>query len=255
MRRPRLRRSLPLVAALLLLLAAAQAEPEPQLSDERVVFQTAWGDVEWALLPSVAPVTAQHIFALAAQGAYQGNHIFRVDKGFVAQVAAVVGGRTAALNPEQKAKADRTVPLEVRADVKHVEGVLSMGRYDDPNSGTSSFSFLLGAAPHLDGQYTIFGRVTQGLDVLHKLEGLETRREGIFVMPKERVTILATYWYLKSRPFVLGGFAKEANPGGTTGLGSSYCDHLQDELDKLRKELEWTKEELHRVRHKCLPGT
>ena len=49
------------------------------------------------------------------------------------------------------------MPLEVRADVKHTLGVLSMGRFDDPNSGTSSFSILLGDAPHLDMQYTIFG--------------------------------------------------------------------------------------------------
>eukprot|EP00955_Chlamydomonas_euryale_P074235 361979-Chlamydomonas_euryale.AAC.2 len=51
----------------------------------------------------------------------------------------------------------RPVPhAQVVPDVKHVEGVLSMGRYDDPNSGTSSFSILLGAAPHLDMAYTIF---------------------------------------------------------------------------------------------------
>lgn len=56
-----------------------------------------------------------------------------------------------------QAEADKTVPLEVRSDVKHVTGVVSMGRYDDKNSGTSSFSMLLGNAPHLDMQYTIFG--------------------------------------------------------------------------------------------------
>jgi len=50
------------------------------------------------------------------------------------------------------------VPLEVQPGVKHTEGVLSMGRFDDPNSGKSSFSILLGAAPHLDNQYTIFGK-------------------------------------------------------------------------------------------------
>lgn len=52
----------------------------------------------------------------------------------------------------------KKVPLEVRPDTKHHLGVLSMGRYEDPNSGTSSFSILLGDAPHLDMQYTIFGR-------------------------------------------------------------------------------------------------
>lgn len=52
----------------------------------------------------------------------------------------------------------KTVPLEVLPEVKHDKrGILSMGRHDDPNSGGSSFSILLGPAPHLDMQYTIFG--------------------------------------------------------------------------------------------------
>ena len=56
-----------------------------------------------------------------------------------------------------QAEASKTVPLEVREGVIHTKGVVSMGRYDDPNSGTSSFSVLLGNAPHLDMTYTIFG--------------------------------------------------------------------------------------------------
>eukprot|EP00879_Flechtneria_rotunda_P022750 GHRR01024027.1.p1 GENE.GHRR01024027.1~~GHRR01024027.1.p1 ORF type:complete len:157 (+),score=25.08 GHRR01024027.1:181-651(+) len=130
---------------------------DPALSDERVVFQTNWGDVEFGFYPDVAPVTVQHIFQLITLGGYTGNHIFRVDKGFVAQVADVNGGRTYPLDSKQQAEANKKVPLEVKEGVKHVEGVLSMGRYDDPNSGTSSFSFLLGSAPHLDMKYTIFG--------------------------------------------------------------------------------------------------
>ena len=57
----------------------------------------------------------------------------------------------------QQREAEITVPLEVSADVKHAEGILSMGRRQDPNSGGSSFSILYGPAPHLDMQYTIFG--------------------------------------------------------------------------------------------------
>ena len=52
----------------------------------------------------------------------------------------------------------KTVPLEVQRNVKHDKrGILSMGRLDDPNSGGSSFSILLGPAPHLDMNYAIFG--------------------------------------------------------------------------------------------------
>ena len=57
-----------------------------------------------------------------------------------------------------QAEATVTVPLEVSKSVKHDKrGLLSMARYDDPNSGTSSFSVTLGPAPHLDMLYTIFG--------------------------------------------------------------------------------------------------
>jgi cyclophilin family peptidyl-prolyl cis-trans isomerase len=105
----------------------------------------------------VAPITSAHIIALMRSGCYNSNHFFRVDKGFVAQTGDVIYSRLAPLSPEQQAEAEKTVPLEVVAGVKHAPGVLSMGRTSDPNSGTSSFSVLLGAAPHLDMQYTIFG--------------------------------------------------------------------------------------------------
>ncbi|KAJ9525071.1 hypothetical protein QJQ45_017369 [Haematococcus lacustris] len=181
--------SLCLIAA-----GAANEEVHPKLSEERVVFQLDAGDIEFAFLPEVAPVTAAHIFRLVQLGLYTTNQIFRVDKGFVAQTSDVASGRTLPLNDQQKEHAAKKVPLEVVQGVKHHAGVLSMGRYDDPNSGTSSFSMLLGDAPHLDMQYTIFGQVTRGMEVLHKLEELPTKREGIFVMPLNRIEIKSSYW-------------------------------------------------------------
>ncbi|KAE8729985.1 Peptidyl-prolyl cis-trans isomerase CYP23 [Hibiscus syriacus] len=120
--------------------------------------------------------------------------VFQVDKGFVAQVADVAGGRSAPMNEEQRREAEKTIVGEF-SDVKHVRGILSMGRYSDPDSAQSSFSILLGDAPHLDGQYAIFGKVTKGDDTLRKLEELPTRREGICVMPMERITIHSSYYY------------------------------------------------------------
>jgi hypothetical protein len=55
------------------------------------------------------------------------------------------------------------------------------------------------------------------MDVLHKLEGLETRKEGIFIMPKERVTIHSTYWYLKSKDILVGKLEADAGKGAATG--------------------------------------
>ncbi|KAB2041358.1 hypothetical protein ES319_D02G142800v1 [Gossypium barbadense] len=167
---------------------------EPQLSSPRVVFQTNYGDIEFGFYPSVAPKTVDHIFKLVRLGCYNTNHFFRVDRGFVAQVADVASGRSAPMNEEQIKEAEKTIVGEF-SDVKHVRGILSMGRYSDPDSAQSSFSILLGDAPHLDGQYAIFGKVTKGDETLRKLEELPTHREGIFVMPVERITILSSYYY------------------------------------------------------------
>jgi hypothetical protein len=68
-----------------------------------------------------------------------------------------------------------------------------MARWDDPDSATSSFSIMLGAASHLDGKYSVFGELVDGEETLRKIEAVETKREGIFVMPIERVEIEATY--------------------------------------------------------------
>ncbi|KAM0936160.1 putative peptidylprolyl isomerase [Dioscorea sansibarensis] len=167
---------------------------DPELGSARVVFQTRYGDIEFGFYPHVAPKTVEHIFKLVRLGCYNTNHFFRVDKGFVAQVADVVGGRTAPMNEEQRMEAEKTIVGEF-SKVKHVRGILSMGRYADPDSAASSFSILLGDAPHLDGEYAIFGKVTKGDETLKKLEELPTRQEGIFVMPIERITIESTYFY------------------------------------------------------------
>ncbi|XP_057530655.1 peptidyl-prolyl cis-trans isomerase CYP23 isoform X2 [Amaranthus tricolor] len=201
---------------------------EPQLGSTRVVFQTNYGDVEFGFYPSVAPKTVEHIYKLVRLGCYNTNHFFRVDKGFVAQVADVVGGRTAPMNDEQREEAKKTVVGEF-SKVKHVRGILSMGRYDDPNSAASSFSILLGDAPHLDEQYAIFGKVTKGDETLTKLEELPTRKEGIFVMPVKRITILSSYYY-------------EVN--------SKTCEA---ERSILKRRLASASVEIERWRMKCFP--
>jgi len=201
-----------------------------ELGDERVIMDVAgYGTITLGFYPNAAPVTVKHILQLFRLGCYDTNHIFRVDRGFVAQVGApprraaprgapfaracahhwaTRGARPTAipwraqvqsiyqgavikeLSPECVAEAAKTVPGEF-TPVRHVKGILSMGRMADPDSGGSSFSMLLGKAPHLDQQYTVFGRVLDGIGVLEALEHVETKREGIFVMPKERIEIVS----------------------------------------------------------------
>jgi cyclophilin family peptidyl-prolyl cis-trans isomerase len=85
--------------------------------------------------------------------------------------------------------ADRWVrPLkgEFRADIKHVRGIVSMARGDDPDSATTSFFLMLGAAPSLDGQYSAFGRVVAGMEVLDAFEKEEVDGET----PKRRLELI-----------------------------------------------------------------
>uniref|UniRef100_A0A7S2VW87 Peptidyl-prolyl cis-trans isomerase n=1 Tax=Chlamydomonas chlamydogama TaxID=225041 RepID=A0A7S2VW87_9CHLO len=234
---------LSLAVAVLLGLGLAQADVVPKISEERVVFQLTYGDIEFAFFPEVAPKTSAHIFELVTLGLYTTNHIFRVDKGFVAQTADVVSGRTLPLNDQQKEHAGKNVPLEVMKGVNHHEGSVSMARGGDPNSGASSFFVTYGDAPHLDQQYGIFGKVLKGMDILHKLEGLPTKREGIFVMPLERITIVNSYWYRAHGPL-------HVTFEGSTG-GSGDC---ASELEELKMRFDSQAEELQRVRKKCLPA-
>lgn len=114
--------------------------------------------------------------------------------------------------------------------MKHVRGILSMGRYDDPNSATSSFSILLGPAPHLDHTYAVFGTMVSGDEVLRAMEEVETKREGIFVMPKERIAILSSYVY----SVAADGSGAGASPAGNDAAALEDC---QARLKGLQVEL------------------
>ncbi|KAM7269767.1 hypothetical protein ACFE04_025264 [Oxalis oulophora] len=225
-------------------------EEDPQLSSARVVFQTNYGDIEFGFYPSVAPITVDHIFKLVRLGCYNTNHFFRVDKGFVAQVADVVNGRSAPWNDYQSREARKTIVGEF-SDVKHVRGILSMGRHADPNSGGSSFSILLGNAPHLDRQYAIFGKVTKGDETLQKLEQLPTRREGIFVMGHlhGNSSRLAWFW-----PYFLSSYVLSPLPMFLDGLLlDSEMESCEKERPILRRRLAASFVEIERQRMKCFP--
>ena len=122
-----------------------------RLGPERVTLHIdGYGDITIGFFHNAAPVTAAHISQLFKLGCYETNHVFRVDPGFVAQIQSVYqGATTKQLSTACVEMGGKTVPGEFSA-IPHTRGILSMGRHDDPDSGGSSFSFLLGPAPHLD---------------------------------------------------------------------------------------------------------
>jgi peptidyl-prolyl cis-trans isomerase B (cyclophilin B) len=121
---------------------------------------------------------------LVQTGWYNGTGFHRVVKDFVIQ-----GGMENTRAGGGGHPADRWVhPLkgEFRNDVKHERGILSMARTDDPDSATTSFFIMLGAAPNLDAHYSAFGRVVEGMDVLEAFEKEPVDGET----PKRRLEVI-----------------------------------------------------------------
>jgi cyclophilin family peptidyl-prolyl cis-trans isomerase len=156
----------PALAALLLAPGGAAADG-PRKAPERVVFNTPAGDLVFTLYPDVAPRHVEHFLRLTAEGVYDSTHFGRLERGFVLQLFTAEDRRVP-LTERQRALL-KPVGAEFSA-LPHRRGVLSMAHTDDdPDSGCSSFSILLGPAPHLDGKYTIFGEVEKGMDVVDEL--------------------------------------------------------------------------------------
>ncbi len=148
--------------------------PEPfldasveDMARRRVVLETSLGPITIEVLPDRAPNHVRQFLRLAAGGVYDGTAFHRVVKGFVIQ-----GGHmpTRREPPSERQEGYiRTLQPEF-SQTTHVRGTVSMARGEDPASATSSFFIVLGPAPALDGRYSVFGRVVEGLDVVDKIE-------------------------------------------------------------------------------------
>lgn len=145
-----------------------------------VTMKTTLGTLKIKLEPDWAPNHVRNFLMLVQTGWYNGTAFHRVIRGFVAQ-----GGMGDTRDTGPTHPADRWVhdlKAEFRPDLKHERGIVSMARSDEPDSANTSFFLMLGAAPHLDGKYTIFGRVVEGLEVLdafekEELEGEKPKRD------------------------------------------------------------------------------
>jgi cyclophilin family peptidyl-prolyl cis-trans isomerase len=162
-----MRSSLLSLLAVLVLVGAAPADPEPRLARERIVLSTEAGDIVLALYPDVAPRHVEQLLRLVRLGVYDTTHFYRVEPTFLVQLSTAYD-RSEELTAEQRATIHR-LPAELNGP-KHRRGVLSMAREDnDPNSAETSFSILLADAPHLDGKYTVFGHVESGMSVVEQI--------------------------------------------------------------------------------------
>jgi peptidyl-prolyl cis-trans isomerase B (cyclophilin B) len=148
-------------------------EPEPfskettaELAQYRAVLETSLGAITIEFFADKAPEHVRNFLRLAQGGVFDGTAFHRVVRGFVAQTGAL---NTRGPLTEKQQKYVHTLKPEFN-DTKHVKGIVSMARGDDPASATTSFFIVTGDASSLDDKYTAFGRVVDGMSVLDAIE-------------------------------------------------------------------------------------
>jgi peptidyl-prolyl cis-trans isomerase B (cyclophilin B) len=165
-------------------------EPEPfstetaaELAKYRVVLETSRGHVTLGFAPDKAPEHVRNFLRLASLGAYDGTSFHRIVKGFVVQ-GGMLDTRPEPV-PQKVKKYVRPLQPEFN-DIPHVKGTLSMARTDDPASASTSFFICTGPASMLDGKYSAFGHVVDGMGAVEALDDVKVFGE----MPRERVEVI-----------------------------------------------------------------
>ena len=132
------------------------------------------GDVKIELFEDVAPNHVKRIKELADSGKYDNVVFHRVIDGFMAQTGDVKFGNSDSSDFDlRRAGMGGSDLPNLKAefnDIPHVKGILSMARSSDPNSANSQFFICFEDAPHLDRQYTVFGRVVEGMEFVDKIK-------------------------------------------------------------------------------------
>ena len=139
------------------------------MADQTLTLTLDTGDVVIKLRPDLAPGHVARITELAGEGFYDGVVFHRVIPGFMAQGGDPTGtGRGGSAKPDIKAEFSKE---------PHVRGICSMARTPDPNSANSQFFIVFDDATFLDNQYTVWGQVVEGMDLVDALPKGEPPRE------------------------------------------------------------------------------
>jgi len=142
-------------------------ETPPELGAYRAVLETSAGPISIEFFPDKAPNHVRQFLRLAQAGVFDNMAFHRVAVGFVIQTGSITTRSTPLSDKQQRL----IHPLQPEFnDTKHVKGTVSMARGDDPASATTSFFICTAAAPALDGKYTAFGRVVDGMAAVDAIE-------------------------------------------------------------------------------------
>ena len=137
---------------------------------EEVTIKTDFGSVKFSLLPELAPETVRNFSKLAGSGFYNGTLFHRVIPGFMIQ-----GGDPNTKSPDKSMWGQGGPGYNLKAEFNsrsHLRGIVSMARSTDPDSAGSQFFIVTSDSTFLDKQYTVFGEVTEGMEVADKIVNL-----------------------------------------------------------------------------------
>lgn len=145
-------------------LMSEPAEAAPKLDPENTLYMDLkYGRVVIEMFPDIAPKTVARIKTLTREGFYDGTPFHRVIEGFMAQGGDPTGTGTGGSSLPN-------LPAEFTTKRHFVRGTCGMARTSDPNSANSQFFIMFAPAPHLDGQYTIWGQVVEGMQYVDELK-------------------------------------------------------------------------------------
>ena len=146
-----------------------QAAVTPGAGEKIAVIETNKGVIKFKFFEADAPNTVANFIKLAGSKFYDGLLWHRVEPGFVIQ-----GGDPLTKDPSMQQRWGSGGPgYMIKAEFNknpHLDGTVAMARANDPDSAGSQFYICLGPQPMLDGKYTVFGQVIEGLDVVHKIQ-------------------------------------------------------------------------------------
>ncbi|HXA20095.1 MAG TPA: peptidylprolyl isomerase [Thermoanaerobaculia bacterium] len=155
--------------------AAEEKKPMSQYENKVAELHTSAGEIDIRFFPDVAPNHVKNFIDLAEKGFYNGSKFHRVIPGFMIQ-----GGdpNTISGSPSTwgTGGSGKNVDAEF-SSVKHKRGIVSMARSSSPNSASSQFFIMVADYPSLDGQYSVFGQVTKGMDIADKIVNAPTAGE------------------------------------------------------------------------------
>lgn len=146
--------------------------------ENTILLQLKDGTVVIEMLPQVAPLHVARIKELTRQGFYDGLPFHRVIEGFMAQTGDPRGDGTGG--------SGKKLPAEFSKE-PFVRGTVGMARAQDPNSGDSQFFIMFEPGPFLNGQYTVWGKVVEGMEFVDKIKRGNPAANGVVAPPPDKI--------------------------------------------------------------------